>query len=233
MPRPGEASARSEIRFEPALSWGGVDDGGQLNLSDARLDLDELSGMRFGGQFQASPTLLGRYRQALERESQRLRFKDPTQGWLTDKDEDETPAEDARRQAGRLFRGASNRILSQTLEKLVEESAPLRQVRDYAEGVRFDVRRGGGVTVGAGRGAEPAANIAARFNLVVGSKPRVEMRSTLPGGIRTRLEMTLTSPGLRASFSRRLSGHFNGTLAGGYEDGGEERWFSAGLGVTF
>lgn len=208
-------------------------EGFSFDLAAGRIALDSRSESRIGVPSPQPVGLVGRYGQALERETRRMNDRDSLQRRVALVDDDESPAPGVQREARRLVSGANGRILTQLVDRILEASSTLQQARDYAEGVRLDVRRGGGVTLGAGKGTEPAPDIAARFTFLVGSNPRVEMRSTLPGNLKTRVELSLVNPGLRAAFSRPISSHLSGSLAGGYEEGGEDRWLSAGVGIKF
>lgn len=191
-----------------------------------------------------APGLLARYRLALERESRRTIDRDASLFWADSGDEDGNPVQRAQREARRIFEGANGRVLSQFAESLVEDAASLRAARDYVEGVRFDVMNGGGLRFQAGGNDRSAAardeetgdtgdRVAASFGLIALSSPRLEVRTSLPGGIRSRLEVPLTTPGLRASFSRRLAANLRGTMSFGVEDSGADRWMTATLGARF
>lgn len=184
--------------------------------------------------------LLGRYRSALERESRRLLEKDPSIFRVETVDQDGYPIHRVQRNAMRIFQGANSRMLSQMLELAIEETAALRHAQAYVEGVRFDVMSGGGVRMDGGsperRGftaAEADESVAASFGLVIVGRPRLELATVLPGGIRTRVEVPLTSPGIRTTMSRRLTPNLRGTLSGGVEDAGSDRWISAGVAIRF
>lgn len=186
-------------------------------------------------QPEPSSTLLKQYSDALSRESRRSMERDPSVFWSdlsNDLSDDEGYLEQrARRTAEKIFGGASSRVASDVLERMIEGAAGLRSTREFLEGVRLDVRRGGGVEFGKGQGQD-RADVAARFNLVVAGSPRLELRTML-GGFRTRLEIPLSSPGIRATLSRPLGGHARANLSAGVEDSGEDRWISANVGLRF
>lgn len=182
----------------------------------------------------ATSALLARYRQALMRESRRLLDKDASLLWLEPDDEEGYPERRARREAERIFTGANNRVASQFLQELMASTAALRAARDYIEGVRLDVLRDGGVRVRGSRDdGEAGRGAAASISVLIAGTPRLEMRTDLPGGVRARVELPLSEAGMRATLSRRLGGGVRGTLAGGVEESGDDRWVSAGLEIRF
>jgi len=181
----------------------------------------------------ASSALLTRYHMALQRESRRAIEKDPSLFWGDKTDEDGYPRDSLRREANRIFSGANNRLMSQILEDALRNTTTLKRARAFAEGIRLDVLSGGGVKVGAGGGDDAAQNVSASIGFIVLGRPRVEVRTTLPGGVRTKVELPLTSLGIRASMSRRISANVRGTFSGGVEDGGDDRWVSAGVELRF
>jgi hypothetical protein len=129
------------------------------------------------------------------------------------------------------------------LENLVSEAPSLKAARDYIDGVQLDLMKGGGVDFRSGEdgkvGDRPGQtdregrHVSASFGLVVSSKPRVEMKTTLVGGIKARVEIPLGSTGIRTTFSRKLTSRVSGKLGAGIEDSGEDRWLSMGLEVKF
>jgi len=175
--------------------------------------------------------LLNRYHTALQRESRRALEKDPSIFWGVKIDEEGYPQGSVRREATRIFSGANNRVMSQLLETMLRDTK-LGGVRQYVEGIRLDVLHDGGVKMGAG-GDDAGQNVKASVGLIALGSPRVELRTTLPGAIRARVEVPLISPGIRASVSRKLANNVRGTLSGGYEDSGDDRWVSAGLEIRF
>jgi hypothetical protein len=192
----------------------------------------------------ARQALLGRYRTALERESRRFLERNPSllQADATEIiDGDGNPRRGQRRDATRIFQGANNRLLSEILEDALDETVSMRRARACLEGVRFDVLDGGRMRMGSptkdegGRGAAGPSEdaVAASFSMIVIGRPRLEMRTDLPGGIRARIEVPLASPGVRATLSRRITSNLRGTLSAGVEDSGSERWISAGMAVRF
>ena len=194
----------------------------------ADIQIDPSSLLR---QPEPSSTLLKQYSEALSRESRRSMERDPSVFWNDLSDEEGYLEQRARRTAEKIFGGASSRVASDVLERMIEGAAGLRSTREFLEGVRLDVRRGGGVEFGKGQGQD-RADVAARFSLVVAGSPRLELRTTL-GGFRTRLEIPLSSPGIRATLSRPLGGHARANLSAGVEDSGEDRWISANVGLRF
>jgi len=181
----------------------------------------------------AGQDFLGLYRSALMKESRRRGTRDDTLGWTEPADEEGYPARRARRQAERIFEGANNRLLSHFLDRVVGQAAALRAARDYVDGVSLDVAKGGGVRVarqGRGDDDDPPA---ARFTFVAIGDPHVEMRSRMRGNIEARVELSLASPGVSASLTRRIARGIKGRLGAGYEDGGQDRWISAGLQLRF
>jgi len=190
------------------------------------------------------PSLLGRYRLALERESRRTLDKDPSVFWtdpMTDPiDDDALLVRRAQREAEKIFAGANGRVITQIAEAMIQESSRLRSAREYVDGIRLDVMNGGNLRVrgnGIRSGDEVAgpkeAGVAASFGLVLAGNPRVEMRTLLPGQIKARVDMTLASPGVRTTFSRKLTPNLRGNLSGGWEDSGNDRWVSATLEMKF
>ncbi|HEY3175223.1 MAG TPA: hypothetical protein VGK94_05620 [Candidatus Polarisedimenticolia bacterium] len=188
--------------------------------------------------------LLSRYQLALERESRRTLDRDPFIFLAGSRDEDGYLLRRARREAQRVFDGANGRLISDIAEDLIQEAVALRTARAWVEGVRFDVMSAGGVRVRAGhdegspRGREEDAGsnglgVKASLGLVALGAPRLEIRTTIPGDIRTRIEVPLSSPGIRAAFSRRVTSSLRGTLSLGVEDAGADLWVTAGLGVRF
>jgi hypothetical protein len=179
------------------------------------------------------PAIFSQYRKALERESRRMVDRNPALSWNEAVDEDGYPLRGADRQqrdARRLFGGASNRLMSGWLERLVEGSAGARAARGALEGLRMDVRRGGGVGMGAGP-ARDGSDVAASLSLLVLGRPRLEVRSSLPWDLKARLEVPLNAAGMRATISRKFAGGWRGTFTMGAED--DERWLSAGVEVDF
>jgi len=181
----------------------------------------------------AGQDLLGMYRSALMKESRRRGSRDDTLGWTEPADEEGYPARRARRQAERIFEGANNRLLSHFLDRVVGQTAALRAARGYVDGVSLDVAKGGGVRVarqGRGDDDDPPA---ARFTFVAIGDPHVEMRSRILGNVEARVELSLASPGVSASLTRRFARGVKGRLGAGYEDSGQDRWISAGLQLRF
>lgn len=212
--------------------------------AQAARERDASQGRLHPGEAAVRPGLLSRYRIALERESRRSLDRDPSIFWAESHDEDGYPMGRARREARRIFDGANGRIISEIAEDLIQEAVALRTARAYLDGVRLDVMKEGGVLVRAGRGEGsfqgreevpgPAGpGVKASFGLVGLGAPRFEFQTTMPGDIRTRIEVPLASPGIRATFSRRITSNLRGTLALGTEDAGAEQWVTAGLGVRF
>jgi len=198
------------------------------------------------GATNTQPGLVGRYRMALEKESRRRLDKDPAGLFLlqTD-DEDGNPVQRSRREAKKIFGGATGRLLSEFVEVIVEDAVALQTAKDYIQGIRLDVMAGGDMRFQAGQDDTPYraqddsprsardAKVAASFGLIAIGHPRIEMRTTLPGDIRTRVEVPLTEAGIRATFSRRLNSHLRGTLSAGVEDSGADKWATLGLGIKF
>src|SRR5262249_21387118 len=142
----------------------------------------------------------------------------------------------------RIFEGANSRLMSDTLQRALEQTVALRRARTYLDGIRLDLLSGGGMKVGPGIDvATPRAGGSgpgdteprASFGFMMVGHPRIEMHTTLPGSIQTRVELALTSPGIRATLSRRLTPMLRGTLGAGIEDSGSDKWLSAGIGVRF
>jgi len=177
--------------------------------------------------------LLDRYRQALERETRRLLDKDPSILWSNEVDDEGYPARQVQRKAEKIFEGANGRLVSRIAEDLIEDAGSLRTARDYVDGIRLDVRTGGGVGVRSGRSDHEIPGVAASFGLIALGNPRIEARATLPGGIRTRVELPLRDPGVRATLSRALGARMRGTLGLGVEDSGQNKWVSAGVEIRF
>ncbi len=176
--------------------------------------------------------LLGRYRSALVKECARRSHRDPTLGWAGTVDVEGYPARRTRRQAERIFDGANNRLLSQFLEQVVEQMSTLRAARDYVDGVSLDVSKGGGLHV-AHTARDDDERPVTRFTLVAIGSPRLEMRSRLQGRLDARVELSLTSPGVSASLTRRFARCLKGRLGAGVEDSGQDRWVSAGVEIRF
>ena len=177
--------------------------------------------------------LVDRYRQALERETRRLIDRHPSILWSDTVDDEGYPARQVQRKAEKIFEGANGRLLSRIAEDLIEDAGSLRTAREYVDGIRLDVRTGGGVGVRSGRSDHDAPGVAASFGLIALGSPRIEARATLPGGIRTRVELPLRNPGMRATLSRALGARLRGTLGLGVEDSGQDRWVSAGVEIRF
>jgi len=175
--------------------------------------------------------LLRRYRRALEKESLRAYDKNPSVFVVLD-DAEGYPLDSAHRSARRIFGKANSRMLSGYLEEMIEGSASLRNARNYVEGIRVDVRKGGDVRFGPGEPEDESA-VRASFHLVALGDPRLEMRTKLPGGVESRVELSLTSPGVRTKLHCRFGSRLTGSLSGGVEDSGEDRWIAAGLGIRF
>ena len=179
-------------------------------------------------------TLFSQYRQALERESRRLVDRNPTVFSDTSVDEEGYPlrgSDRVQRDARRLFGGASSRVMSGWVEKLLDSSAGGRAARGAIEGLRLDVRKGGSVGVSAGAARE-SNDIKASVGFVLLGRPRMEVRSTLPGNLRTRLEIPLDSLGFRATMSHKFtSTGWRSTFTLGSEE--DDRWVSAGFEVDF
>lgn len=181
----------------------------------------------------AESTLFSQYRKALEKESRRMVDRNPSLSWSEAVDEDGYPLRGADRQqrdARRLLGGAGNRLMSGWLERLVEVSSGMRAARGAVEGLRFDVRRGGGVGMGAGP-ARDSSEIATSLSVMVLGRPRLEMRSSLPWDLKARVEVPLDASGLRATLTRKFATGCRATFTMGSED--DERWVSAGVGVDF
>ena len=159
--------------------------------------------------------------------------RNPSLSWNDMLDEDGYPlrgADRVQRDARKLFGGAGNRMMSGWLERLVSESAGLRAARGAVEGLRLDVRKDGGLGMGAGA-ARDSSDVATSFSLMVLGNPRLEMRSSLPWNLKARIEVPLTANGVRATMSRRFATGLRGTFTVGSED--DERWVSAGVEVDF
>ena len=179
-----------------------------------------------------SMQLLDRYRQALERESRRALDKDPSLFWTAAMDEEGYPERRSQRRAVQIFEGANGRLLTRLLEDALAETEALRATKSYIEGIRLDVRKGGGVKLAA-EGLTRDAATKASFGLLLTSNPRLEVTSTLPGGFKGRLEVPLRQSGVRATISRPIAFGMRGTLSAGQEDSSESRWVSLGLEIKF
>ncbi|MGH9866734.1 MAG: hypothetical protein ACREAA_01020 [Candidatus Polarisedimenticolia bacterium] len=183
---------------------------------------------------QQESSLFTQYRQALERESRRLADRNPTMFSDASVDEDGYPlrgSDRVQRDARRLFGGASSRVMSGWVEKLLDGSAGGRAARGAIEGLRVDLRRGGSVGVGAGPARESSNDVKASLGVVLLGRPRLEVRSTLPGNLRTRVEIPLDSLGVRATLSHKFTTGWRSTFTLGSEE--DERWVSAGFEVDF
>ena len=178
--------------------------------------------------------VFGQYRQALERESRRMADRNPAMFWTEMVDEDGYPlrgSDRVQRDARRLFGGASNRLMSGFLDRLLDESTGLRAARSAVEGLRVDLKRGGGVGVGAGPARDGGRDVKASVGVMLLGRPRMEVRSDLTGSLRARLEVPLDSLGMRATLSQKFGSGWRGTLTLGSEE--DERWISAGFEVDF
>jgi len=205
---------------------------------------DEGVALKLTGGVAQPPGLLGRYRMALEKESKRRMDKDAGLFILQD-DEDGNPVKRTRTEAKRIFGGATGRLLNDFAEILLEDVTGLRVARDYVQGIRVDVMSGGGMRFKAGQDdslprvqddpmkTSRGNSVAASFGLVAIGSPRFEIRATLPGAIRTQVELPLTDPGIRATFSRKLTAHVRGTFSTGIEDSGADKWATLGFGIRF
>ncbi|HET9480796.1 MAG TPA: hypothetical protein VFP98_03495, partial [Candidatus Polarisedimenticolia bacterium] len=161
--------------------------------------------------------------------------KDPSVLTVDPLDEEGFPERRAQRHAERIFEGAGERTLSIFVERLVGEAAALQAARAYLDGIRLDIGKDGAVGVNTGKRSREA-EAAASVSLIVLGKPRVEVRSTLPGDIRARLELPLldgVTSGARVSLSRQMNPGLRGTLGAGFEDSGRGSWVSAGVEVRF
>ena len=197
------------------------------------------------GNLPEASGLLNRYRIALEKESRRRLDRDAGMFLVQADDEDGNPVKRARTEAKRIFGGATGRLLGDFAELLVEDAVALQTATNYVQGIRIDVMNGGNMRFQTGvddsvtriqdapARAPLSGDVAASFSLIALGSPRLEMRATLPGAVRTQIELPLTEPGLRATFSRRLTYHLRGTLSAGVEDSGADTWATVGLGVRF
>lgn len=206
---------------------------------------DESVVLKLADSVPEQPGLLGRYRMALEKESRRKLDRDPGLFLVQADDEEGNPVKRVRNEARRIFGGATGRLLSDFAELLIEDAVALQAAKSYVQGIRLDVMSGGNVRFQAGRDERESRfpddltrtargdGVAASFSLIAIGSPRLEMRATLPGAVRTQIELPLSEPGLRATFSRRLSSHLRGTLSVGVEDSGSDKWATVGVGVRF
>ncbi|HKY30984.1 MAG TPA: hypothetical protein VJV23_00490 [Candidatus Polarisedimenticolia bacterium] len=224
-----------------ALSWragaAGADGGATATALTTPITLPA-AGDLFRRDPGPAPSMFSEYRKALEKESRRLREKHPSAFWNEDLDEDGYPLRGVgkvQRDARRIFEGAGSRVATRWLEDQLDDSPGARAARSYIEGLRMDLRRGGGLRVQAGdrAPAREERDSAASVTVMVAGRPRIELRSQLPGDIRARVEVPLGSLGFRATMSRRFAAGIKGTLSGGVEDGGDDRWVSAGIEIGF
>ena len=231
-PRAAEPARGVLSRLASPISW--RSDGRSPVAVDAPSQRVQASGLLPAApKAAAEPTFFSPYRKALERESRRMVDRHPSLSWTDAVDEDGYPlrgADRLQRDARRLFGGAGNRMMSGWLEKLVEGSAGGRAARGALEGLRMDVRRGGGVGMGAGA-ARDSSDIAASVSVMVMGRPRIEVRSTLPWDLKARIEVPLNASGMRATVSRKFTSGLRGTFTMGAED--DERWLSAGVEIDF
>ena len=180
-----------------------------------------------------SSAFLGSYRKALERETKRSVNKDPSLMWGVSVDEDGCPLPRVQRMAEKIFEGTNERVLSRLLENLIDGTKALRTARNYIDGIQLDFMKGGGVDFRSNGRVEKREPVKASFGFIVSGKPRVEIKTRLPGGIKTRVEVPLGATGIRTTLSRKLTHRMRGTLGAGVEDSGEDRWVSMGLEFKF
>ncbi len=176
-------------------------------------------------------SFLEQYRKALEQESRRLVDRDPSLHWAHWIDDAEDPHRTSSREAQRVFDRAHERILSKMLEGLIDGTATLKAVSDYVDGIRLDVKKGGGVEVGSTLSEAERSNAHASFAFIVAGKPRIEMKTRLAGTIRTDVEIPITSVGFRTSMSQRLTNNLSGGIKLGMEE--DDRWVSLALEYRF